>query len=84
MRHLITLADVSREDIERIFSISSELKTKLAAGIREPLLAALGKLLEPAGILLRGDSRSRRPIVRSLQHRPCALAIARLASPAAS
>ena len=27
---------------------------------REPLLAALVKLLEPAGILLRGDSRSRR------------------------
>ncbi len=38
MRHLITLADVTSTDIERVFSITEDLKTKLEAGLREPLL----------------------------------------------
>src|SRR5689334_636756 len=38
MRHLITLADVSAAEIQRIFSISEDLKTKFAQGLREPLL----------------------------------------------
>jgi ornithine carbamoyltransferase len=38
MRHLLTLADLTTVEIERIFSISEDLKAKFAAGLREPLL----------------------------------------------
>jgi ornithine carbamoyltransferase len=38
MRHLLTLADVEANEIERIFSITEDLKTKCAGGLREPLL----------------------------------------------
>ena len=38
MRHLITLADVSSAEIERIFAISEDLKSKHARGVREALL----------------------------------------------
>lgn len=38
MRHLITLCDVSAAEIRRIFSISEDLKSKFAQGLREPLL----------------------------------------------
>jgi ornithine carbamoyltransferase len=38
MRHLITLADVSAAEIQRIFSITEDLKTKFGQGLREALL----------------------------------------------
>jgi ornithine carbamoyltransferase len=38
MRHLITLADLSADEIHRIFSITEDLKTKFGQGLREPLL----------------------------------------------
>ncbi len=38
MRHLLTLADVTAAEIERIFSITEDLKTKFEKGLREPLL----------------------------------------------
>ncbi len=38
MRHLLTLADVSAAEIRRIFSITEDLKSKFAQGVREPLL----------------------------------------------
>jgi ornithine carbamoyltransferase len=38
MRHLLTLADVSAAEIQRIFSITEDLKTKYGQGLREPLL----------------------------------------------
>jgi ornithine carbamoyltransferase len=38
MRHLITLSDVSAAEIQRIFSIAEDLKSKFAHGLREPLL----------------------------------------------
>jgi len=38
MRHLITLADLTPIEIERIFSITEDLKTKFVKGLREPLL----------------------------------------------
>src|SRR5882724_13105164 len=38
MRHLITLSDVSAAEIQRIFAITEDLKTKIARGLREPLL----------------------------------------------
>lgn len=38
MRHLLTLADVSAAEIQRIFSITEDLKTKFAQGLREALL----------------------------------------------
>lgn len=37
-RHLITLADLTSAEIERIFAITEDLKTKLDEGLREPLL----------------------------------------------
>lgn len=38
MRHLLTLADVTSAEIERIFAISEDLKSKYEEGLREPLL----------------------------------------------
>ncbi len=38
MRHLITLADVSATEVDHIFSITEDLKTKFLDGLREPLL----------------------------------------------
>jgi ornithine carbamoyltransferase len=38
MRHLLTLADVSAAEIQRIFAITEDLKTKFKQGLREPLL----------------------------------------------
>jgi ornithine carbamoyltransferase len=38
MRHLLTLSDVTAAEIQRIFSITEDLKTKFARGLREPLL----------------------------------------------
>src|SRR3972149_9868429 len=38
MRHLITLCDVTSAEVARIFSITEDLKTKYAQGLREPLL----------------------------------------------
>ena len=38
MRHLLTLADLTPAEIERIFSITEDLKTKFSQGLREPLL----------------------------------------------
>ncbi len=37
-RHLLTLADLTAAEIERIFTIAEDLKSKWAKGIREPLL----------------------------------------------
>jgi ornithine carbamoyltransferase len=38
MRHLTTLNDLSAAEISRIFSITEDLKSKFAHGLREPLL----------------------------------------------
>ncbi len=38
MRHLITLADLAPGEIEHVFSITEDLKSKFAKGLREPLL----------------------------------------------
>jgi ornithine carbamoyltransferase len=38
MRHLITLADLTPQEIDHVFSISEDLKSKSARGLREPLL----------------------------------------------
>jgi ornithine carbamoyltransferase len=38
MRHLLTLADVTAAEIERIFSITEDLKQKCESGLREALL----------------------------------------------
>ena len=38
MRHLFTLHDLTAGEIERIFSITEDLKSKLDQGIREPIL----------------------------------------------
>ena len=38
MRHLITLDNVSAEEIQRIFALTQDIKSKYLHGIREPLL----------------------------------------------
>lgn len=38
MRHLLTLQDLTPAEIERIFAITQDLKTKLDEGVREPIL----------------------------------------------
>ena len=38
MRHLITLDDLTAAEIERIFSVTDDLKSKFLEGLREPLL----------------------------------------------
>ena len=38
MKHLLKVADLSREEIQRIFVLTEDLKTKHAEGVREPLL----------------------------------------------
>ncbi len=38
MRHLITLADLTPVEIDRIFSITEDMKNKFQKGLREPLL----------------------------------------------
>jgi ornithine carbamoyltransferase len=38
MRHLLTTADLTTAEIERIFSITEDLKAKSSQGLREPLL----------------------------------------------
>ncbi len=38
MRHLLAMADLTAAEIERIFSISEDLKAKFQEGVREPLL----------------------------------------------
>jgi len=38
MRHLITMSDLTPVEIEHIFSIAEDLKTKFNHGLREPLL----------------------------------------------
>jgi ornithine carbamoyltransferase len=38
MRHLLTMADLTTAEIERIFSITEDLKQKYQQGLREPLL----------------------------------------------
>ena len=38
MRHLLTLAELTTAEIERIFSVTEDLKSKFEKGLREPLL----------------------------------------------
>ena len=38
MQHLTTLCDLTTPEVEHIFSITEDLKTKYTAGLREPLL----------------------------------------------
>lgn len=38
MRHVISLFDLASGEIERIFAVTEDIKSKLASGLREPLL----------------------------------------------
>jgi len=38
LRHLLTLEDLSTEDIRRIFAIAADIKSKYLGGLREPIL----------------------------------------------
>jgi ornithine carbamoyltransferase len=55
MRHVITLLEMTAAEIERVFAISQELKTKLQQGVREPLLAGrvAGLLFEKPSLRTR-------------------------------
>lgn len=55
MRHLLTLFDLSTDEINNIFAIADDLKGKWAAGVREPLLPGrvLGLLFEKPSLRTR-------------------------------
>jgi ornithine carbamoyltransferase len=38
MRHLLSISDLKSGELERIFAIGEDLKSKCAEGLREPLL----------------------------------------------
>jgi ornithine carbamoyltransferase len=38
MRHLLNVADLTTDEIQRIFALTADLKAKFRAGVREPLL----------------------------------------------
>lgn len=55
MRHLLTLFDLSTDEINRIFAIADDLKSKWKQGVREPLLPGrvLGLLFEKPSLRTR-------------------------------
>jgi ornithine carbamoyltransferase len=55
MRHLLTLFDLSTDEIQRIFAIADDLKSKWKQGNREPLLPGrvLGLLFEKPSLRTR-------------------------------
>ena len=55
MRHLVTLFDVSTDEINRIFAIADDLKTKYKQGLREAILPGrvLGLLFEKPSLRTR-------------------------------
>ncbi|MDP6443900.1 MAG: ornithine carbamoyltransferase [Pirellulaceae bacterium] len=38
MRHMLSLFDLTAAEIERVFAVTEDLKTKFTAGVREPIL----------------------------------------------
>jgi ornithine carbamoyltransferase len=55
MRHLLTVTDLTSAEIERIFAITSDLKTKYLQGIRESLLPGrvIGMMFEKPSLRTR-------------------------------
>jgi ornithine carbamoyltransferase len=55
MRHLLTVADLKSGEIDRIFAITEDLKTKCEQGLREPLLPGrvMGLIFEKPSLRTR-------------------------------
>ncbi|MGH7135333.1 MAG: ornithine carbamoyltransferase, partial [Pirellulales bacterium] len=55
MRHLLRVTDLSSTEIERIFAITADLKSKFSQGIREALLPGrvIGMLFEKPSLRTR-------------------------------
>ncbi len=55
MRHLLTIFDLTTQEIERIFALAEDLKSKLQAGVREPLFPGrvMGMLFEKPSLRTR-------------------------------
>jgi len=55
MRNLLSLFDLSAEEIQQIFDVAADLKAKFKDGVREPLLAAhvMGLLFEKPSLRTR-------------------------------
>jgi len=55
MRHVLTLFDLSAKEIERVFSITEDLKSNHARGLREPLMPGrvIGLLFEKPSLRTR-------------------------------
>lgn len=55
MRHLLTLFDLSRDEIQQIFAIAAKMKSELSQGLREPKLPGqvLGLLFEKQSLRTR-------------------------------
>ena len=55
MRHLLTVADLTSSEIDRIFAITEDLKTKFSQGLREPLFPGrvMGLIFEKPSLRTR-------------------------------
>jgi ornithine carbamoyltransferase len=55
VRHVLTLLELTAQEIKRVFAISADLKTNLARGIREPILPGrvMGMLFEKPSLRTR-------------------------------
>lgn len=55
MRHLLTISDLTSAEIDRIFAITEDLKTKYAQGLREPLFPGrvMGLIFEKPSLRTR-------------------------------
>ena len=55
MRHLLTVADLKSAEIERIFAITQDLKTKFLQGLREPFVwgRVMGLIFEKPSLRTR-------------------------------
>jgi len=55
MRHLLSLFDVTNDELERIFELGRQLKTRVQAGVREPIMQGkvLGLLFEKPSLRTR-------------------------------
>ena len=62
VKHLVTVADLSNDDVERVYEIADRTKTQIKQGIRSNKLNArvLGMIFEKPSMRTRWTSAARR------------------------